>query len=145
MAKEFLLSEKFKLEISWEEVLYEREGFCRFKGACFSGPVLQMAHKLENNDYIMLDFYSQYIHLVNSVYVAKFSWGQANYNDGDKKVYLEDAVLVHSKELNNVPSLKDTDYFVVDTSNHESSIHQYNLVYKTYLLGKDNDLYRFEK
>lgn len=145
MTKEFLLSERFKLEISWQEVLYEKDGFCRFKNTVFSGPVLQIAQKIENNDYMMLDFYSQYLYIVNSVYVAKFSWGAANYSDDGKKVYLEDAMLVHGEELNNVPRLKNSDYFIVDTSNHESSIHQYNLVYKTYLLNKENDLYRFDR
>lgn len=145
MKKEFLLSERFKLELRWKNTIYEKDGLCRFIGAYFSGPAIQIAQKINNNDNIMLDFYSQYLYLVKGAYVAKFSWGKVTYSKDGKKVYLDDAKLKHDSELNNVPQLNNSDYFVIDTSDHESSIHHYSLVYKTYLLNKDNTLYRFGK
>lgn len=141
----FLLSEMFRLELKWKEALYTEDGKCRLIGAYFSGPVLQVAQKLNEKDYMFLDFYSQYIKLVKGVYVAKFSWDGTNYSDDGKIIYLSNAFLEHEKELNSVPTLKANDYFIIDTQNHVVEKHGKNLVYKTYLINTDNSLYRFEK
>ena len=142
---QFLLSEKFKLEIRWQDVVYEQDGKCKLIGAYFTGPVIQIAQKINPNDYIVLDFYSQYIQLVKSVYMAKLVWGAVSYSDDGQKVYFTDAVLEHDKELNNVPKLNVSDYFVVDTQDHVSDKHSQFLVYKTYLINENHILYRFEK
>ena len=47
----FLLSEKFRLELRWEDVLYEQPGKCKLVGGYFTGPVLQIAQKIIDNDY----------------------------------------------------------------------------------------------
>lgn len=142
---DFLLSEKFRLEVHWENPIYEKEGSCRFSKLWFSGPALQIAQKINNGDHIMLDVYSQYIHLVKGAFVIKLAWKEVKYDEDGGRVFLSDAKLEHDNELNNVPKLNDTDYFVIDTSNHESSIHHYNLVYKTLLINSNNTIYRFEK
>jgi len=139
----FLLSEMYRLELKWQDLVYEQPGLCKLTNAYFTGPVLQIAQKINNNDYMMLDFYSQYIQLVNNVYVAKFSWGEVIYSEDGKKVFLKDAVITHSKELNSVPQLKKEDYFVINTSDHTPDKHGNNLVYKTYVISADNTLYRF--
>lgn len=142
---EFLLAEMFRLEIRWQDVLYEQEGVCTFVNAYFTGPVLQIAQKLEEDDHMLLDFYSQYINLVKGTYVGKFSWKGINYSDDSDKVFLNYAVMTHDTELNNVPKLNQNDYFVVDTSNHTLEEHGNNLVYKTYLINADSTMYRFDK
>lgn len=141
---EFLLSEQFRLELRWNNVIYENENICKLDGAYFSGPVIQIAQKINDQDHIILDLYSQYLLLVKGIYVVKFSWSEVRYSDDGKKVFLKDAIIEHGAELNNIPILKSGDYFVIDTSDHESSIHQYHFVYKTYLVNYDNTLYRFE-
>ena len=143
--KQFLLSERFKLEIKWDDVIYEQPGVCRFINARFSGPALQIAQKINDIDHILLDFYSQYIVLVKGVFVAKFDWSGLEYTETERVIYLKNATLSHPTELNNVPILKRTDYFVVDTSDHTPAKHGQNLVYKTYLINQDNSLYRFDK
>lgn len=143
--KSFLISEMFRLEIRWESVVYERPGVCRFKGAYFTGPVLQVAQKLNEKDHMLLDFYSQYIQLVKGTYVGKFDWEGIEYSEDGTKIFLKKASMVHEAELNSVPNLNSHDYFAIDTSNHVVEQHSKNLVYKTYLINPDNDLYRFER
>jgi hypothetical protein len=90
----------------------------------------------------MLDFYSQYIILVQSPYVGKFEWSGPNYkNDGT--IHFDKAIMIHEDELDNVPKLKYNDYLVIDTSGHEVENHPYNLVYKTYVVNSDTQLYAF--
>jgi len=139
----FNLPEKFSLILRWRSVSYNTKGVCRFQDAYFSGPVLQIASVINPNDSIMVDFYSQYLYLVNNVFIGKLSWGNVVYVDGDNKVCLKDAYLGHSTELNKVPKLGDNDWFLIDTADHVADIHQYNLVYKTYVMKESKDLYRF--
>ena len=141
----FISSEKFRLELKWDKTLYLKEGECSFEGAFFTGPVLQIAQKINVNDFIMLDFYSQYLLLVHGVYVAKFSWGEVVYSEDGAKAFLKDALLSHNTELNNVPNLEDSDYFVIDTGNHTVDKHSFNMLYKTILVNTDNNLYKFGK
>jgi len=139
----YLISEKFRLELHWKDVVYTQEGSCELRGAYFTGPALQIAQRINNQDHMMLDLYSQYLVLVKGAYVLKFEWSGVNYNDDENKVYLSNCYLKHNEDLNLAPKLKSTDYFVIDTSDHEFSIHQYSLVYKTILIKEDHLRYRF--
>lgn len=142
---EFSLSEQFKLELRWQETSYDQAGICRLKGAYFTGPVLQVAVQIQPNDSMLLDLYSQYIMLVKGAYVVKFLWGDVTYSEDSSKVFLSDARLEHEVDLNSTPNLDSLDYFVIDTSDHEISIHHRHLVYKTFLINSNNTLYRFNK
>ena len=137
----FVFSDRFRLELHWRNIVYEQEGICKLNNAYFSGPALAEADRINDNDNIMLDFFHQYIVLIENVYVAKFSWGKIIYNN-DNTVTLKDAIVSHT-ELNNVPKLSDTDYLVIDTSDHETETHKYNLVYKTYVVNTQTELYKF--
>jgi hypothetical protein len=139
----YLISEKFKLEIHWAGTVYNQEGRCELIGAYFTGPALQIAQKINDKDHMMLDLYSQYLTLVKGVYVIKFEWSGVTYKDVENRVYLNKCYLTHTEELNIVPKLKPTDYFVIDTSDHEFSVHKYSLVYKTILIKEDHLRYRF--
>ncbi len=141
----FLLSEQFKLELHWKDAVYDQPGVCRLEGAYFTGPVLQVAAKIDANNHMMLDLYSQYITLVKGAYVLKFLWDEVVYSEDNLKVFLTNARLEHEIDLNSTPNLSSLDYFVIDTSDHEISVHRYNLVYKAYLINSDNTLYRFNK
>ena len=139
---EFIFSDRYKLELHWGTIIYTQEGICELKDAYFSGPALAEADKIHDNDSILLDFFKQYIVLVKNVYVAKFSWGEVIYkNDGVIK--LKNAIISHATELNKVPKLLNTDYLIIDTSDHETETHKYNLVYKTYVVNTDTQLYKF--
>jgi hypothetical protein len=138
----FILSERFRLELKWKQAIYEIEGICKLEGAYFCGPALAEALQLNNNDHIMLDFFEQYMVLVNNVYVAKLSWGEVIYNN-DGTISLKDAIITHDTELNRVPKLKDNDYLVIDTENHEVEKHLFNMVYKTFVVNETTNLYMF--
>jgi hypothetical protein len=140
--KEFVLSDRYRLELKWESASYDINGVCKLRGAIFSGPALAEAQKLNEEDHILLDFFQQYIHLVRSVYVAKLSWKGVEYK-GSGVVELKEALIEHASELNRVPKLKNNDYLVIDTSNHTVENHAQNLVYKTYVLSTDKELYKF--
>lgn len=142
--EKFLLSERFRLELHWKNAIYERAGVCALTGAYFSGPALSSASKINSNEAINLDFVNQYYILAKKVYVAKFSWGEVLYNKNGT-VSLKDAMLSHDIVLNIVPKFKKKDYIIIDTKGHEVEEHVYNLIYITYLINKDGDLYNFKK
>ena len=137
--EKFLLSERYRLEIHWKGIVY-KEKICLFEGAYFSGPALSSANKINSEDNIILDFYSQYIKFVSGVYVGKFSWGKVKYKD--EFVLLESAKLIQ-EELSSVPQLKNDDYLVIDTLNHEEAVHAFNPMYKTYVVNKEIGCYNF--
>ena len=140
--QKFDLTDRFKLELRWKKATYNKDGVCKLTGAKFTGPALADALKLENNDHILLDFFKQYIVLVENVYVAKFSWGEVSY-EKDGSISLKNAKITHDTELNKVPKLNDTDYLIIDTSNHEVETHPFNPVYRTYVVNEDTALYKF--
>jgi hypothetical protein len=140
--EKFSLSERYKLELHWDRAIYDNPGICRLDKAYFSGPALSEALKLNDSDYIMLDFFAQYIILVKDVYVAKFSWSGVKYRDNGN-ISMSNTYITHDTELNRVPKLKDSDYLVIDTKGHDVEDHPYNLVYKTYVVNETTNLYRF--
>ena len=51
--------------------------------------------------------------------------------------------MAHDTELNRVPKLKDNDYLVIDTENHEVEKHLFNMLYKTFVVNETTSLYMF--
>ena len=140
--EKFNLSDRYRLELHWKKAVYEQEGICKLEKAYFSGPALADALKLQDNDHILLDFFRQYVVIVKNVYVAKFSWGEVTYNKNGT-ISLKNTFITHDTELNRVPKLKNKDYLVIDTSNHEVEKHPFNTVYRTYVVNNDTTLYKF--
>lgn len=138
-----MVKEQYRLECHWEAVVYEQPGVCRLSNATFSGPVMCITNRIAANDEISIDFYSQYLWLVRSVFVATLSWGDIAYTNDDTVVQLSDCFIKHSTELNSVPNLKATDWLLIDTINHEETKHIFNLVYRTYVIHEDKDIYTF--
>lgn len=142
--KKFLLSERHRLELHWDDAVYEQDGICKLKNAFFSGPALSSAAKISGDEFISLDFCNQYYILAHKVYVAKFSWGNVTYNK-DGTVSLEPAILSNDVVLNKVPKFGKTDYIVIDTVGHEEGEHNYNFVYYSFLVKETGELYNFRK
>jgi hypothetical protein len=140
--EKFSLSDRYRLEIHWKSLSYERDGLCKFDGAYFSGPALQDALRLNDKDHIMLDFFKQYLILVKNVYVARFEWKGVEYRK-DGTIQLKESFMSHDTELNRVPKLASTDYLIIDTRGHDAENHHFNLVYKTYVVNEDTQLYKF--
>jgi len=141
---QYLLSEKFKLEITWRKVLRPKAGIMYLVDAYFSGPALDQAEKINDNDHIQLDFVSQLTTLIKSVYVAKLSWGEVTYNK-DKTIGLKNVAITYDELLKGIPNLEDKDYLVIDTKNHENEKHIYNMFYPAYVVNKDNGFYNYRR
>jgi len=134
------LGEKYKLEVHWKKVKYEVDQIALLEGCYFSGPVLNQVLKLNDQDYMDLDFTNQYLIFIDHYYIARLSWNNTEYKS--EKIFLGD-VKLENINLNTVPKLNNNDYIVVDTKDHEEEKHQYSFVYPSYLVRKDSMLYDF--
>jgi len=140
----FLLSERFRLELHWDRVLRPKPGEMHLSGAYFSGPALKEADEINSNDTIRLDFCSQLVILIKSVYVADLYWGEVSY-DKNGVVDLKDARIEYDPDIKGIPNLEDKDHLVVDTSGHENEKHLCNLLYPTYVVDRDSELYNYRR
>lgn len=134
----FNISERYRLELHWSKINRPKDGVLTLKGAYFSGPVLAQALKLSNNDSIRLDFCKQYSILVNNFYVADLHWGEIEYLNN--LIILKDATIKYQIVVDKAAALKDNDYLVIDTANHELMVHRFNMLYTTYIVSEYNDL-----
>jgi len=137
--KEFMISEKFRMEIHWKKVSY-KEGIDNIQGCYLSGPVLKEVEQLNEEDFIKLDFSNQYIIFVKNYYIAKLSWSGVKHTP--EKIFIYNTKL-ENMNINVVPKLRNNDYIVIDTENHEDEKHQYSMTYHSYLLKADGQLYNF--
>lgn len=138
--KKFRVSERFRLEVHWDNVFYKKEGEAFLEGCYFSGPVISQVGPMSDKDVISLDFVGQYIIFIKSFYIANLSWeGIIRKTD---KIYLNNAI-IKNINLNILPKLKKDDYIVIDTQNHEDEKHNYNINYTSYLVNSDGILYSF--
>jgi len=136
------LGEKYKLEVHWKRVKYEIDQTALIEGCYLSGPVLKEAVKLNDQDYIDLDFVNQYLVFVDNYYIARLFWSGVEYKSD--KVFLKN-VKLENRNLNVVPKLNNDDYIVIDTKDHEEEKHMYHFVYPAYLIKQDDTLYSFTK
>lgn len=134
------LGEKYRLEIHWKKVKYEVDQIALIEGCYLSGPVLKEAVKLNDQDFIDLDFVNQYLVFVDNYYIARLSWNSVEYRS--EKILLR-GVKLENRNLNAVPKLNKHDYIIIDTKDHEEEIHMYHFVYPAYLIRKDGTFYDF--
>lgn len=140
---EFNIASKYELKLSWDSITYETEGLCKVIGAKFTGNALSLANKVESNDSIKLDFYKQYYSVLEGIYVVDFKWGEAINRSGE--VLLKDTFFIHNTLIHIAPRFNNSDYILIDTSDHEEVSHMYTFVYKSYVLNEDGQLYNFGK
>jgi len=136
-----LLGEKFRMEVHWKKVSYEKEGVANIKGCYLSGPVLKEVEQLNEEDFIKLDFTNQYIIFVKNYYIAKLFWNGVKHTP--EKIFLYN-VKFENMDINAVPKLRNNDYIIIDTQDHEDEKHQYHMTYTSYLLKADGSLYNFD-
>ena len=137
-----MVSEKYRLEVHWNKVTYSEDGIAKLDGCYLTGPVVNEVAKMNDKDTIKLDFTAQYKIFVPNFYVAHLSW--VGVDQKDNRIYLKD-VFLKNRNINSVPKLKDTDYLVIDTQNHEDDKHLYNYLYTTYLIKTSGEKYNFNK
>ena len=89
----FRISEKYRLEIHWNKIVYDQEGIAKLEGCYLSGPALKEVEEINQKDHIDLDFTKQYIVFVPSYYVARLSWNGARQTPN--RIYLKDLICNH--------------------------------------------------
>jgi len=139
-----LLGERYKLELHWKKVIRPTAGEMHLVDAYFSGPALAQADKINDNDTIRLDFCSQLVVLVKSVYVADLKWAEVVYNK-NKTITLKGAKIEYDPELKGIPNLEYKDYLIIDTAGHENEKHLFNLLYPTYVIDRDSEIYDYRR
>ncbi len=140
----FNLSERYRLELHWKKVLRPEAGVMHLTDAFFYGPALKQADKINDNDTIRLDFCSQLVVLVKSVYVGDLRWGEVIYNKNGT-VTLKNARVEYDPKLKGIPNLAIKDHLVIDTSGHENDKHLYNLLYPAYVVDRSSELYDYRR
>ena len=138
----FRVSERFRLEIHWNGVEYERDGIASIQGCRLTGPVLKEVSQLKEKDGVSLDFANQYRIFVPSYYIADLEWHGVKHTPN--KIFLYNTTLTN-KYVNSVPKLHSNDYIIVDTKDHEDTKHQHNLTYPSYLIKHDGEIYNFSE
>lgn len=138
-----LLGEQYKLIFRWDKVYYVGNNVCTFENAYFTGPVLKQAEKINEGEFIRLDFTKQYYIAVDNYYVLDLHWGIVSYTTD--KVMLGQTKFMYNKEWKKAHILNNTDYIVIDTRGHEMEDHYKNLVYYSYVVDKEGQPYNFRR
>jgi hypothetical protein len=117
---------KYRLELHWDSVEHSKEDVAVLKGAYFSGPVLQEAEQLREEDSLILDMTSQHALFVPDYYQATLNWKGVEYKGG--LIFLKEA-WIRGKYVNSIAALEDTDWILIDCREHEEAKHPFHLVY----------------
>jgi hypothetical protein len=110
---------KYRLELHWNSVLYKEETVAILKGAYFSGPVLQDALQLEDEDNLTLDMTEQHLLFppMGDFYHATLNWKGVQYR-GDK-IFLKEAC-IKGKYINSLEPLENKDWILIDCKEHDT-------------------------
>lgn len=119
------IANKYRLELHWDRIEYDEE-LALPKGAYFSGPVLKEAAQIQPDDELILDMTNQHLVFIPDYYQATMKWKEVDYKQD--RVFLKD-VTIRGKHVNSIETLKDTDWIIIDCSQHEQEKHPYHLVY----------------
>jgi hypothetical protein len=135
--------DKYVLELHWVNVRYvenDDDVVVYLDGAYFSGPVLRIAAKIQNNESIKLDFTEQYAILLKNYHIADLKWGEVIYSGNI--AYLKNAQICVSGRCV-VPNFLSDDFLVIDTSLHEEKTHSTYLNYSTRTFSSLREGYAF--
>ena len=131
-----LCRDKYKLYLKWLSVEHHKDGTSILYNAYFSGPAMGLGVELQSPDYIDLDFTPQHSRVLSDYHIARLSWFSADR--GEKEIKLGNPIVASYYE-NEISSLSSNDYIVIDTRDHEDEKHNYNLVYKSYIVKETGE------
>ena len=135
-----LCREKYRLELYWDDVVYRNDQEATIVGAYFCGPVLKDAAKIAAPDFINLDITPQLLTVFDSYYIVRLMWRGVRYCDN--KVFLDEAILTNDY-LKAMHKFERGDHIIIDTEDHEEKTHPYHLVYKSQVVRKDKEPYKY--
>ena len=110
---------KYRLELHWDSVSYNRDDVAVLSGAYFTGPVLKDAEQLVDDDKLILDMTQQHLifPLMNDFYQCTLSWKGVSYK-GDK-IFLKEAY-IKGRYVNSVETLENKDWILIDCKEHDT-------------------------
>lgn len=110
---------KYRLELHWDSVSYNRDDVAVLKGAYFSGSVLKDAVQLREDDQLTLDMTQQHLIFppMKDFYQTVLTWKGVVYK-GDK-IFLKEAYL-KGKYINSLEKLENQDWILIDCKEHDT-------------------------
>ncbi len=110
---------KYRLELHWSSVFYNRDDVAVLRGAYFSGLVLRDAVELQSEDQLTLDMTRQHLVFPPMVdfYQATLNWKGVEYK-GDK-IFLKEAY-IKGKYINSLETLESEDWILIDCKEHDT-------------------------
>lgn len=110
---------KYRLELHWVSVSYNREDVAVLRGAYFSGPVLQDAEQVQIEDNLTLDMTDQHLIFppMDGFYQVVLNWKGVEYREG--KIFLKEAY-VQGKYVNSIETLENNDWILIDCREHDT-------------------------
>lgn len=112
---------KYRLELHWKSVEYNRDDVAVLKGAYFCGPVLADAEQLKDEDQLILDMTAQHLIFVEDFYQAILKWKGVEYS-GDR-IFLKEA-WIQGKNVNSLETLENNDWILIDCKEHDTKNYQ---------------------
>ena len=113
--------DKYRLELHWNSVTYNREDVAIFEGAYFCGPVFKDAEKLRDEDELIVDMTDQHQILIPEYYQAVLRGKGVEYERD--RVFLKEAFL-RGKHVNAVETLGNNDWLLIDCTAHDVQNYQ---------------------
>ena len=129
---------KYRLELYWDTVEYNKEDMAVLKGAYFSGAVLEDAARINDDDQLTLDMTKQHVILpaMKDYYQAILKWKGVDYKNG--KVFLKEAY-IRGKYVNVLERLENDDWILIDCREHDEKLHPFLLVYWSEVHKKEKE------
>ena len=111
--------DKYRLELHWESVSYNRDDVAVLKGAYFSGPALKDAEELRQEDQLTLDMTAQHwiFASMGDFYHAILYWKGTAYQGN--KIILKEA-WIKGKYINSLEKLENQDWVLIDCKEHDT-------------------------
>ncbi len=129
---------KYRLELHWDSVEYNEESRVVLRDAYFTGPVLDDAAQINDDDQLTLDMTKQHVilPLMEDYYQAILKWKGVDYREG--KVFLKE-VYLKGRYVNSLERLENDDWILIDCREHEEKNHPYLLVYWAEIHKKEKE------
>lgn len=117
-------------DITWDYFKLKDDGSISLKNPCFSGPGVSSSYKLNNEDFINLDFSAFFAkHSLNSsFYITKLLWSNPKYINSNTVMFKE--LNFKKLDVSLFQGLKKGSYIRVYLEGHDEVKHFINMVYK---------------
>jgi len=125
------------LRLDWDSIRYINRSKAEVINARFIGDVLKSAYKLNEVDNISIDITDQFFVASKTFHIFRFEWNGLEYS-GDNRVNFKKSWFIN--DFGSLIKIQDSDYLLIDTKDHDESVHPFNVNYRAKLYNKDNEI-----